>query len=143
MERIGRNVVVCEQPKKGNKAVKHLVNAGFIGGGIAAIGISSRNAMNKFDWANAAKYGASNQRYEDSFKKLHKFVTKYSDKLFPKNGKIAKAIERYSGMGFMTGGRARGINLYKGKLAIASAAVTAALALAGIGLYQAGKINGK
>ncbi|MBS4760155.1 MAG: hypothetical protein KHX03_05610 [Clostridium sp.] len=146
MEGISSNLgsVYFVKPEKENnhKALKHTINAAAVGAGVVATGSAAQSLCGKFDLSNAIKYNACNLKFSN-FDKYHESISKFAEKIFPKNGKISKMIEKYAGRGFMTGGSERAMNLYKGKLAIVATAVAAALTLVGAGLYNAGKINGK
>ena len=143
MNSINSNVVAPQQPKKDHKVLKHAVNTALVGGGTAFIAKKARNLGRQYDWANAAKFGASNQSYVGKSAKLHSIISNWAEALFPKGGKISNAIERYTGQGFLTGGAERMISKYKGKLAIFGVAAAAITALLATRVYNAGKINGK
>ena len=123
-----------------NRTMRHAVNTAAVGTGVAATAIGARNLCHKFELSNAIKYNACSLK-ASNFDKYYERISKFAEKMFPKNGKIAKAISKYAGKGFMTGGTERAMNLYKGKLAIVGAAVALAATILGVGIYKAGKID--
>lgn len=123
-----------------NKTMRHAVNTAAVGAGVAATAIGARNLCSKYEISNAIKYDACSLK-SSNFDKHYERISKFAEKMFPKNSKIAKAISRYANLGFLTGGKERAINLYKGKLAIVGIAVALATTLLGVGIYNVGKIN--
>ena len=145
MEGIRSNVAVTtQQPKKSNKALKHALNVGLVGGGSVAMLNGARSLYCKYDIGNAVKFGgAASTKLTKVAERVHKIIAPIVDEIFPKGGKIANAIERYVGKGYLTGGADRMISQLKGKYAIYGAAAAAILALVTAGIYKAGKINGE
>ncbi len=141
MNTINSNVGT-QQPKRNNKILRHAGNAALVAGGSALVNAGTRSFMSAFETANDAKFGASSLKYHGNKVRLHDAVSKFSEKLFPKGGKISNLLEKVAEKGYLTGGAPRMLCEYKGKLAIFAVAATAITALIARGIYKAGKING-
>jgi len=124
-------------------AIKHAVNTGIVVGGSAAIAKGAGRLYNSYSWANAAKFGASNQKYIGKSANMHARIANFAEALFPKGVKISEALKRYVGKGYLKGGAERMMSQYKGKFAIYGLATAAILTLLTAGIYKAGKINGE
>lgn len=146
MEGIRSNVAVTtQQPKNGNKALKHVANmamttAGIGGSALGAIELLKMNSKAALVADNLAR--TQTKGLTTFSTKFYNLMSKIGNKLFPEGGKWHTVIEGFANR---CGGKATKqiLNGYKGNavilLAGAIAIGTAMIARA----YKAGKINGE
>ena len=144
MEGIRSNVAVTtQQPKKSNKALKHLGNAAVTTAALGATGVGTYKSLKLL--GNVANY-VDEARYAKTFGvKFFNLMSKIGDKLFPKNGVMHAGLERFAKNPPFFGGPNYN-NLLKGSKGVLTLLIGAggtALAILGTSIYKAGKINGE
>lgn len=140
--------ISAQQPKKGNKVLKHAGNAVMTATALGATGVGTYALMKSLA-ENATNFSrlqySSLQPKKTLGTDFYKFMTKIGNKLFPAGGDLHKYFEKVAKYAttFSPCDTKFGTNAVKGGVALLLTAGVTSLAILGASLYKAGKINGE